>query len=350
MYENYRVLFVDDEPNILNSLRRSLMDEEYYCLFASSGMEALDILKKDHAAVIVTDMRMPEMSGLELLTRISEEYPAIVKIVLSGYTQLPQILATINQVDIFKFITKPWATDDFIQAVRKALDYYILREENEKYKAVLEAKNISYQNILKKINEVVDDAKKSKELLGLCGKAIVGFGKDFSIDEKEEFQHIFLLREALFDLLTNKTTIQRKEMAADKLASYFTDYIRNLYPDSIVKNEIAAKEKISVNLKMLEAAIDMIWLIFAGEFQSNGFYCRISQEEPLTITILSPHAATMAPNQPANGKTELDVKTELLQTVMKEALELCQIMLKIRKVEDSLVAELTLLNPVTGLA
>ena len=67
MYENYRVLFVDDEQNILNSLRRGLADEEFYCHFATSGNQALEIMKQYNIAVIVTDMRMPEMTGLELL-------------------------------------------------------------------------------------------------------------------------------------------------------------------------------------------------------------------------------------------------------------------------------------------
>lgn len=140
MYENYRVLFVDDEPNILNALRRGLAEEEYYCHFAGSGKEALEIIRKDKISVIVSDMRMPEMNGLELLTRVAELSPMTVKVVLSGYTQLPQILVTINQVDIFKFITKPWELDDFITVIRKCLDYYIIQEQNANYKKTLEAK------------------------------------------------------------------------------------------------------------------------------------------------------------------------------------------------------------------
>ena len=69
----------------------------------------------------------------------------MVKIVLSGYTQLPQILATINQVDIFKFITKPWKMEEeFISVIHKALDFYRIREENEEIKIALKKKNQAY--------------------------------------------------------------------------------------------------------------------------------------------------------------------------------------------------------------
>ena len=112
MYRGYSVLFVDDEVNILNALRRGLIDEEYTCYFAISGQQALRIMEAEKIAVIVTDMRMPGMDGLALLKEVAAKWPLTVKIVLSGFTQLQQILATINQVDIFKFITKPWKLEE----------------------------------------------------------------------------------------------------------------------------------------------------------------------------------------------------------------------------------------------
>jgi DNA-binding NtrC family response regulator len=72
------VLFVDDEVNILNSLRRGLIDVDYKCFFASSGKEALEIMKENLISVIVTDMRMPEMDGLTLLKEVKEKYPMTV--------------------------------------------------------------------------------------------------------------------------------------------------------------------------------------------------------------------------------------------------------------------------------
>jgi DNA-binding NtrC family response regulator len=130
--ENRTVLFVDDEQKVLTSLERGLLDEPYKKLFAQSGKEALEILKNNHVHVIVTDMRMPEMSGLELLRIIKTQYPDIVRVVLSGYTQVTTLLTAINQGEIYKFITKPWKLEEeFKTTVRQAIEYYELHQKRE---------------------------------------------------------------------------------------------------------------------------------------------------------------------------------------------------------------------------
>ena len=134
--EKRTVLFVDDEEKILRSLKRGLMDEPYESLFANSGQEALEILRQNEVHVLVTDMRMPEMSGLELLRAVKKEYPHIVRMVLSGYTQVTTLLTAINQGEIFKFITKPWKLgEEFKPAIREGVDYYNFRSQYQKVEA-----------------------------------------------------------------------------------------------------------------------------------------------------------------------------------------------------------------------
>jgi two-component system, NtrC family, response regulator HupR/HoxA len=119
------VLFVDDEERLLNSLKRGLIDESYKCLFANSGPEALKVLAANTVHVIVTDMRMPEMNGLELLRLVREKYPDIIRIVLSGYTQITTLLTAINEGHIYKYITKPWKLEEeFKPQIRAALEYW----------------------------------------------------------------------------------------------------------------------------------------------------------------------------------------------------------------------------------
>jgi len=140
--EKKTVLFVDDEEKILTSLKRGLLDEPYKTLFASSGKEALEILQRNQVHVIVTDMRMPEMGGLELLKAVKEDYPNVIRMVLSGYTQVSTLLTAINQGEIFRFITKPWKLEEeFKPAVREAVEYYDFQyqrnrpaEETEQHK------------------------------------------------------------------------------------------------------------------------------------------------------------------------------------------------------------------------
>ena len=123
--EKRTVLFVDDEEKILSSLKRSLLDEPYDTLFANSGKEALEILEQKKVHVLVTDMRMPEMLGIDLLRIVKEKYPNIVRIVLSGFTQITTLLTAVDQGDIYKYITKPWnLEEEFKPTIRQAVEYY----------------------------------------------------------------------------------------------------------------------------------------------------------------------------------------------------------------------------------
>jgi len=125
-YSKHTVLIVDDEIEILKSLNRGLHSEPYQKIFASSGAQALEIFTKEKdISVVITDMRMPGMNGLELLKSIETINPNVVKIVLTGYTQLPQILATVNNVNIYKFMTKPWDLDSELKIfIYEAIEIY----------------------------------------------------------------------------------------------------------------------------------------------------------------------------------------------------------------------------------
>jgi len=126
------VLFVDDDETILRSLERGLLDELYIQLFARSGQEALEILQKEEVHVIVTDMCMPGMDGLELLKIVREMYPHIVTIVLSGYTDMSALLKEFDQGEIFEFVPKPWKLEkDLKKIVRNAIEHYNLQNECE---------------------------------------------------------------------------------------------------------------------------------------------------------------------------------------------------------------------------
>ncbi len=130
--EKRTVLFVDDEEKLLTSLKRGLLDEPYETLFANSGKEALEILEQSQMQVIVTDMRMPEMGGLELLRTVKEEYPHIIRMVLSGYADTDTLLAAINQGEVFRFIAKPWKSNEELKTIiRQAIEYYDLHIERE---------------------------------------------------------------------------------------------------------------------------------------------------------------------------------------------------------------------------
>ena len=127
------VLFVDDDCIVLRSIARGLLDEPYNVCLAKSGEEALEILSQHEVHVLVTDIRMPEMEGTELLKIVTKEYPHIVKMVLSGYTKTADLTMAIHKEGVFKFIPKPWnlqEEDEFRAIIRSALDHYDLKSEH----------------------------------------------------------------------------------------------------------------------------------------------------------------------------------------------------------------------------
>jgi DNA-binding NtrC family response regulator len=130
--EKRTVLFVDDEEAILRSLERGLLDEPYNTLFANSCKEALEILQQEEVNVVVTDMRMPEMDGLEFINILKKEYPHIIRMVLSGYGKDDALQEAVDNGDIFKIISKPWKLrGNFENLIRQAIDQYNLQNKRE---------------------------------------------------------------------------------------------------------------------------------------------------------------------------------------------------------------------------
>ena len=127
------VLFVDDDCIVLRSIARDLLDEPYNVFFARSGEAALQILSHQDVHVLVTDIRMPEMDGIELLKIVTKEYPHIVKMVLSGYTNTTDLTKAIHQEGVFKFIPKPWNLqegEEFRAIIRNAIEHYNIQSEH----------------------------------------------------------------------------------------------------------------------------------------------------------------------------------------------------------------------------
>ncbi|WIM05753.1 MAG: EAL domain-containing protein [Candidatus Nitricoxidivorans perseverans] len=114
------LLLVDDEPNILNALKRLFRREGYRVLSAGSAAEALDLLALQPVQVILSDQRMPEMGGVEFLSRVKDLYPDTIRIVLSGYSEISTVTDAINRGAIWKYFTKPWDDDDLREEIRRA--------------------------------------------------------------------------------------------------------------------------------------------------------------------------------------------------------------------------------------
>jgi PAS domain S-box-containing protein len=120
--EEQTVLFVDDEPPVLNSLKRVVRTEPYRCLFAQSGQEALALMEQEDIHVIVSDLRMPGMDGFTLLSHIKEKFPHTVSLVLSGLQDKESIFEAIKRGHLYRYILKPWDNSELKIVVRQAIE------------------------------------------------------------------------------------------------------------------------------------------------------------------------------------------------------------------------------------
>ena len=118
------VLFVDDQKEILDLLKMKLKNKSYNTYFADSCDGALALLKEREIHVVVTDLLMPGTNGIALLQELKTHYPGVVRIVLSGLSQVTSILSAINNGDIYRYITKPWKIDEQAESIiNSALEY-----------------------------------------------------------------------------------------------------------------------------------------------------------------------------------------------------------------------------------
>jgi putative nucleotidyltransferase with HDIG domain len=147
MRPRHTVLFVDDEVNILKALQRLLRNEDMEVLCVSRGPEALELLEKSSAQVVVSDQRMPEMSGVDFLAQVREHWPDMVRMMLTGYTEMDVAVEAINRGEIYRLITKPWNDDELRATIRQAFDHADLKAEIRRLNQITREQNFKLQDM-----------------------------------------------------------------------------------------------------------------------------------------------------------------------------------------------------------
>ncbi|NOY62069.1 MAG: response regulator, partial [Gammaproteobacteria bacterium] len=158
-----QLLLVDDEIGILRSLERALRGQGYQIHKANSGREGLELLEWNPIGVIVSDHRMPQMTGVEFLSQVKVRYPDTVRIVLSGYIDLKLVTDAINQGAIYKFFSKPWDDDLLRTNIKEAFEHYELRSENARLSKALQDANRALETINQELEQRVE--QKSREVV-----------------------------------------------------------------------------------------------------------------------------------------------------------------------------------------
>ena len=176
----YKMLIVDDEPANLRMLER-LFRETHDVVTAESGAEALELLTHTDVALIISDQRMPRMTGLEFLKKAAELRPSTVRIILTGYTDVADLVEAVNCGIVYKYITKPWVNTDLHQTVLRAIEHYeatktqsTLALENKRLDVRLKTTVQGYMNTLRemisqKSSNLGEHCRRTSEFAALIG-------------------------------------------------------------------------------------------------------------------------------------------------------------------------------------
>jgi response regulator RpfG family c-di-GMP phosphodiesterase len=142
------ILYVDDEENNLFSFKATFRIK-YNVLTALSGDEALRILDNNQVNIIITDQRMPEMTGVEFLEKVLEKYPDPMRILLTGYADMGAVVDAVNKGKIFHYLAKPWNEEELDITIKRAYDKYLEKAELKNMNEKLETSNDQLEFLLR---------------------------------------------------------------------------------------------------------------------------------------------------------------------------------------------------------
>lgn len=179
------VLLVDDEVQILSALRRLLRREPYQVFTAGSGAEGLEILANNSIQMVVSDQRMPQMTGAEFLQKARVANPDTIRVMLSGYAEPEAILSSINQGEVFRFIAKPWNDDELKTTIRQCLEHHQIVEENRKLTEQSAWQFKQLENLNRLLQSSVDERTRSlqfsQDVLELLPLSVLGISQEQEI-------------------------------------------------------------------------------------------------------------------------------------------------------------------------
>ncbi|MBM4334973.1 MAG: response regulator [Deltaproteobacteria bacterium] len=161
------VLFVDDEVNILKAITRLFRQEPVRVYTANSSAQALALLETESIQVVVSDQRMPGGPGVKLLALVRERFPEIVRIMLTGHTEIDVAIEAINHGQIYRLMTKPWDDHELRATVRQALDDWSMREEIRRLNQIAQLQNAELQAMNASLEQKVDERTRELQLANL---------------------------------------------------------------------------------------------------------------------------------------------------------------------------------------
>ena len=266
----HTILFVDDEENILHSLIRLLRKEGYRILTATCGADGLEMLKEHDVHLVVTDQRMPGMSGTEFLAKVKENYPEIIRIVLSGYTEVDAITESINKGHIYKFMLKPWNDQNLKLEIKQALEQYELMQVNKTLHEKLIEKNAELKKINENLEMLVKERTKDFEIQNQALELSRAILEDLPIPVmgiSSEMMIVLINRKAEVLSLDNKHIEIGK-----KLIDFFSSDVEEKIAGVLTSDNYSTLS----GYRISEATYDLDFIPLSGRFRGQGVVMTLS--------------------------------------------------------------------------
>lgn len=243
----YTLLYIDDEKNNLTIFKSSFY-KNYQVITTTSSLEGLQILQDNEVDLVISDHRMPEMSGIEFLEKACQQYPQIPRLVITAYADVELIIDAINRCGIYQYILKPWDPRELQLTIENALQKYELQKQNKNLIAELKASN---EQLEQKIEERTRDLEKTNQDLQ---NAIDSKNKLFSIISHDLMTPMLSLGILLDVILKmdDDITLKKLHQYSTKIKSYLqnvTEMLDNLLNWSVsqMENDNPAGKNLSAN-------------------------------------------------------------------------------------------------------
>lgn len=222
-----KILLVDDEEAILNSLRRVLRNQPYELFFAQGGEEALVLLGQHAIDVVVSDARMPGMDGATLLSEVSKRKPDCMTILLTGYAEIDTIVKAINEGQIYRYISKPWNDEELLMTLRQALAMQHAERERRRLVVLTRRQNDS----LRVLNETLETRVKDRtaELQQTADMLDLAY---------EELQRSYVISTEVFSMLINQR-LPRDKQTNQQIIALVRAFCSNQHIDDHRSRDIA---------------------------------------------------------------------------------------------------------------
>lgn len=239
MMDSQILLIVDDEPRVLDVLVKTF-ELDYKVLKAGNGVEALEVLKRSPVKVIITDERMPQMEGMSFLKKARDIVPDTVNIILTAYTDLSVAIDAINSGIVYRYLVKPWDTDELKITIRQAFERYDLFKENKLLTQELIKKNLDLENNLIELRETQNKLIRT-EKLAVVGQLTASIGHELRNPLSRIKTAAALLKNEITDSSTEITEllkiVDNEVMISSKIINDLLDFSRerksNLKPNDL---------------------------------------------------------------------------------------------------------------------